>query len=102
VEDFISLELPEQDGLVGFVRLRRGEGADAMVRELKVFGLMAKIGHDGNVQHRGFGKELLAVAELKARSDGYSGLRVTSGVGVRRYYSTIGYEHFGPYMRKAL
>lgn len=101
-EDFISLELPEQDGLVGFVRLRRGEGIDAMVRELKVFGLMAKIGQDGNVQHRGFGKELLALAEQRAREHGYQGLRVTSGVGVRRYYSTLGYDHHGPYMRKVL
>jgi elongator complex protein 3 len=101
-EDFISLELPEKDGLVGFVRLRRGDGADAMVRELKVFGLMAKIGQDGNVQHRGFGKELLALAERKALEQGYAGLRVTSGVGVRRYYSTLGYAHHGPYMRKRL
>ena len=102
MEDFISLELPEQDGLVGFVRLRRSGGPDAMVRELKVFGLMAKIGQDGNVQHRGFGKELLALAEQRAKDHGYEGLRVTSGVGVRRYYSFLGYEYQGPYMRKVL
>lgn len=101
-EDFISLELPGKDGLVGFVRLRRGDGDDAMVRELKVFGLMARIGQDGNVQHRGFGKELLAFAEHRAQEHGYSGLRVTSGVGVRPYYSTLGYVRQGPYMRKAL
>ena len=101
-EDFISLELPEKDGLVGFVRLRRGEGTDAMVRELKVFGLMAKIGQDGKVQHRGFGKELLALAERRAAEKGYQALRVTSGVGVRRYYATLGYERKGPYMAKRL
>jgi elongator complex protein 3 len=102
IEDFISLELPEQDGLVGFVRLRRGGGTDAMVRELKVFGLMAKIGQDGKVQHRGFGKELLAEAERQAENCGYSSLRVTSGVGVRRYYASLGYERDGPYMAKRL
>jgi elongator complex protein 3 len=102
VEDFISLELPEKDGLVGFVRLRRGDGVDATVRELKVFGLMAKIGKDGNVQHRGFGKGLLALAEQRAQEHGYESLRVTSGVGVRRYYSTLGYFRHGPYMRKVL
>ena len=101
-EDFISLELPEQDGLVGFVRLRRGEGTDAMVRELKVFGLMAKIGQDGNVQHRGFGKELLAEAERRALDSGFDFLRVTSGVGVRRYYASLGYVRKGPYMAKRL
>ena len=101
-EDFISLELPEKDGLVGFVRLRQGEGTDAMVRELKVFGLMAKIGQDGKVQHRGFGKELLALAEQRAAEKGYQALRVTSGVGVRRYYATLGYERKGPYMAKQL
>ena len=102
VEDFISLEIPDQDGLVGFVRLRRGKGTFAMVRELKVFGLMAKIGQDGNVQHRGFGKELLAVAEQRAKEQGYEALRVTSGVGVRLYYSSQGYVHHGQYMRKSL
>ncbi|HEY3420229.1 MAG TPA: tRNA uridine(34) 5-carboxymethylaminomethyl modification radical SAM/GNAT enzyme Elp3 [Methanomassiliicoccales archaeon] len=102
IEDFISLELPEQDGLVGFVRLRRGEGTEAMVRELKVFGLMAKIGQDGNVQHRGFGKELLSLAEQRAKDHGYDALRVTSGVGVRRYYVSLGYARKGPYMAKGL
>ena len=101
-EDFISLELPAQDGLVGFARLRRGEGPDAMVRELKVFGLMAKIGQDGNVQHRGFGKELLAEAERRADRCGYDSLRVTSGVGVRGYYGSLGYVRDGPYMTKRL
>ncbi|MGD0817799.1 MAG: tRNA uridine(34) 5-carboxymethylaminomethyl modification radical SAM/GNAT enzyme Elp3 [Methanomassiliicoccales archaeon] len=102
IEDFISLELPEQDGLVGFVRLRCGEGTDALVRELKVFGLMAKIGQDGNVQHRGFGKELLAEAEQRSKERGYRGLRVTSGVGVRGYYASLGYERAGAYMTKQL
>jgi elongator complex protein 3 len=102
IEDFISLELPELDGLVGFVRLRRGEATDATVRELKVFGLMTKIGQDGNVQHRGFGKELLALAEQRAKEHGHVALRVTSGVGVRRYYAALGYVRHGPYMRKVL
>ncbi len=102
VEEFISLELPEKEGLVGFVRLRRGDGSEAMVRELKVFGLMAKIGQDGKVQHRGFGKELLSMAEQRAKEHGYEVLRVTSGVGVRRYYATLGYERAGPYMSKRL
>ena len=102
IEDFVSLELPEQDGLVGFVRLRRGDGTEAMVRELKVFGPMAKIGQDGTVQHRGFGKELLAEAERRSKEHGHTGLRVTSGVGVRRYYASLGYERDGAYMTKRL
>ena len=73
-----------------------------MVRELKVFGLMAKIGQDGNVQHRGFGKELLAEAERRAKDSGFDSLRVTSGVGVRRYYASLGYMPKGPYMAKRL
>jgi elongator complex protein 3 len=63
---------------------------------------MAKIGQDGNVQHRGFGKELLAMAEERAKGQGYEALRVTSGVGVRRYYSSLGYVRHGPYMIKVL
>ena len=54
------------------------------------------------MQHRGFGKELLALAEQRAAEKGYQALRVTSGVGVRRYYATLGYERKGPYMAKQL
>jgi elongator complex protein 3 len=103
-EDFISFDLAEQDALVGYVRLRMpGEGRAAHVRELKVFGQMARFDKEGREwQHKGFGKELMLEAERTALENGYSTLKVTSGVGVRRYYSAIGYVRDGAYMSKEL
>jgi elongator complex protein 3 len=83
------------------VRLRI-DGRVARVRELKVFGQMAALGHKGEVQHRGFGKALLEAAEREARGWGCTVCMVTSGVGVRAYYEGQGYRRRGPYMAKDL
>jgi len=102
-EHFISVDLPESDALVGYVRLRLADGTTvARVRELKVFGQMARLGEGGKVQHRGYGKELLLRAEGMARSKGYSSMAITSGVGVRGYYAGLGYRLEGTYMVKDL
>ncbi len=102
-EHFISLDLPHLDALVGYVRLRTGDGDTAAIRELKVFGRMVPLKRqvDG-YQHRGFGKELVARAEARAREQGCATLRVTSGVGVRSYYASLGYERDGVYVAKKL
>ncbi len=100
-EHFINLTY--DDYLVGYVRLRLDENECATIRELKVFGKMAKIGRDGeDWQHRGFGRELVSEAERVAKSNGYDKMRVTSGVGVRGYYRTLGYELKEPYMFKCI
>lgn len=103
-EHFISFETPEIGALVGYARLRIGSsspGDSAHLRELKVFGQMIPIGDSGEAwQHHGFGKELVAEAERIAREAGCSGVLVTSGVGARRYYASIGYERSGTYMAK--
>ena len=102
-EHFISVDLPASDALVGYVRLRLADGVPvARVRELKVFGQMARLGQGGKVQHRGFGKELLARAEAMAKQEGYTSVAVTSGVGVRGYYAGLGYRLEGTYMVKDL
>ena len=46
--------------------------------------------------------ELVARAEDIARERGYGRIRVTSGVGVRRYYASLGYGYDLPYMAKNL
>jgi len=100
-ERFISLEY--EDSLIGYIRLRTDDGDTATVRELKVFGKIASIGKEGeDWQHRGFGKELLAEAERLASSEGKKTMRVTSGIGVRRYYGALGYKLEEPYMVKSL
>lgn len=103
MEHLLSLELPEKDALVGYVRLRTGDGPVAGIRELKVFGKLVPLDKDGEGwQHRGFGKELVARAEERAVREGCTGIRVTSGIGVRRYYASLGYERDGVYMAKRL
>lgn len=104
-EQFISFVLPRDDAIVGYARLRidlEGE-AVAHLRELKVFGKMAPLEPgSGEWQHRGFGKRLLEVAESTASGAGCDDILVTSGVGVRRYYASLGYESSGVYMGKRL
>ncbi len=100
-EHFINYSY--EDKLIGYVRLRLDDSDSATIRELKVFGRMAKIGKDGeDWQHRGFGKELVAEAERIACASGRKSIRITSGVGVRGYYRTLGYELSRPYMVKRL
>jgi elongator complex protein 3 len=78
-------------------------GDKALIRELNVFGRMARIGErDGEWQHLGLGGRLLAMAETSAAEDGYSSIKVTSGVGVRGYYASRGYERALPHMEKRL
>ena len=100
-EYFVSFEY--EDSLIGYVRVRIDSNPVATIRELKVFGKIASIGDDGeDWQHRGFGRELVAEAERIAMSNGRSGIRVTSGVGVRKYYESLGFHESLPYMLKDL
>lgn len=107
-EFFISLDDAKTDRLIGFCRLRfpsqclRKEitPQSALIRELHVFGTATALGDDGQVQHRGFGRQLLAKAEEIARQQGRSNMVVISGVGVREYYKKLGYTRDGPYMVK--
>ena len=101
IEHFISLEY--DDMLIGYVRLRIDDCDTASVRELKVFGRMAGIGeHGDDWQHKGFGKRLMERAEDIAKACGKRTIRVTSGVGVREYYASLGFELRAPYMVKVI
>ncbi|GAB3422781.1 tRNA uridine(34) 5-carboxymethylaminomethyl modification radical SAM/GNAT enzyme Elp3 [Haloparvum alkalitolerans] len=122
-EQFIAFEDPVRDLLIGFCRLRfpsyapgqpgtpgaesdpvRRELADAaLVRELHVYGSEVGLGGEGDWQHKGYGKRLLAHAEELARDAGFSKLAVISGIGVRQYYrEKLGYRQDGPYVSKRL
>jgi elongator complex protein 3 len=114
-EAFLSLEDPQADAIVAFLRLRRvgpgshrpemqAAGGAAVVRELKVYGTATRIGDDpeeGSWQHRGLGASLLAEAERVAFSEWGSGrLLVIAGPGVKPYYRRHGYSDLGPYVVK--
>jgi elongator complex protein 3 len=112
-EQFISFEDFDKDLLVGFCRLRypndpvrRELQNAAIVRELHVYGNQVGVGDEGadaDVQHRGYGRKLLAEAEDRARDAGFDKLAVISGIGVREYYrEKLGYHQDGPYVSKRL
>ena len=105
-EIFLSFDTAE-DYLIGFLRLRALEkegGLNCGVRELRVYGEQVAIGekNENALQHKSFGKTLLAEAERIAKEEfDAKSLKVTSGVGVREYYKKQGYELRSPYMVKA-
>ena len=113
-ETFLSYEDPEQDILVGLLRLRKPseevfrpelKNGVSVVRELHVYGSVVPVaGRDpSKFQHQGFGTLLMEEAERIAREEhGARKLSVISGVGTRNYYRKLGYELDGPYMSKVL
>ena len=63
---------------------------------------MTRIGHEGELQHKGLGSKLLKYAEEIAIEHGKNKMVIISGVGVREYYRKFGYILEGPYMAKSL
>merc|ERR1712071_476039 len=114
-ETFLAYEDPDQDILVGLLRLRKcstetfrkelvGEPT-SIVRELHVYGSVVPVTalDPAKFQHQGFGTLLMEDAERIARSEhGSTKLAVISGVGTRNYYRKLGYELEGPYMVKSI
>lgn len=112
-EFFISVEDKDNDLLLGFIRMRfpsqylRLEitSQSALIRELHIYGTATGIGESGSsasgsVQHKGWGKKLLEMAEELAHKNKKNKIVVISGVGVREYYRKQGYELEGVYMVK--
>lgn len=114
-EIFISAEEPENDVLIGYLRLRiPSEKASrpeikatpcSVVRELHVYGSLVPVGmHMSKAwQHKGYGEALLAEAERITR-EGYNlkKILVISALGTRQYYKRFGYDHDGVYMSKSV
>jgi elongator complex protein 3 len=114
-ELFISAEDPENNVLLGYLRMRVPspkarrpeitEVPSAIVRELHVYGPLVPVGKPSGSawQHRGFGAELLKEAERLAKSNfGLKKLLVISALGTRKYYMRFGYERDRVYVSKRL
>jgi elongator complex protein 3 (tRNA carboxymethyluridine synthase) len=113
-ELFLSMEDPENQVLLGFLRLRMpSPGAHrpeinnltALVRELHVYGPMLPLGKKADElwQHKGYGEQLLAEAERISHEEyDKNHVLITSGVGARNYYRKFGYGRLGPYVSKKL
>ena len=110
LEFFISVEDKKNDVILGFCRMRFPHQSlqkaitmkTALIRELHVYGTAVQIGKKGNIQHRGYGKELLKKAEEIAKDEGMKKMVVISGVGAREYYYKLGYKKEGFYVSKKL
>ena len=112
-EYFISYESPDKRILYGFLRLRINDNNKdiiykelhncTFIRELHVYGsIVDHLSKKGNVQHMGFGKKMMKVAEDISRARGFNKVAVISGVGVRGYYASQGYKLVKDYMIKEL
>ncbi|XP_065202771.1 elongator complex protein 3 [Planococcus citri] len=112
-ETFLAYEDPEQDILIGLLRLRKCAGdtfrpelkGASIVRELHVYGSAVPVSSRDpkKFQHHGFGTLLMEEAErITVEEHGNLKLAVISGVGTRDYYRKLGYELEGPYMVKHL
>ena len=114
-EVFLTYDEKVKDKLIGLLRLRipsqyftkephfmeELEGC-ALIREVHTYGLQTVVGgSDGNSQHFGFGRKLLAEAERIAKEEyGLEKIAVIAGTGVRKYYEKFGYKLEGTYMVK--
>jgi elongator complex protein 3 len=114
-EIFISAEDPENDVLIGYLRLRiPSEEAHrpevrakpcSIVRELHVYGPMVPVGKHLTKawQHKGYGGILLAEAERLTREDyDLERILVISALGTKEYYMRFGYQYDGVYVSKML
>jgi elongator complex protein 3 len=114
-EFFISVEDPENNVLLGYLRMRVPSAKahrpeitalpSAIVRELHVYGQLVPVGKHSEVdwQHKGYGQILLKEAERLASAElGLKKLLVISALGTRRYYMRFGYERDGVYVSKRL
>lgn len=109
-EEYFLEDIDVFDRLYGLLRLRLtnnnliSTNKTALVRELHIYGGAVAIGKRDidKPQHTGLGKDLLLEAEKIAREKGYSKIAIIAGIGVRKYYETLGYTLEKTYMVKTL
>jgi ELP3 family radical SAM enzyme/protein acetyltransferase len=100
-------------GLFGFLRLRIDKNPGSgfinelkncgLIREVHVYGQSICVGdvNTNSSQHRGYGRQLVKVAEEIVKSHKLNKVAIISGIGAREYYKNkCGYELIGTYMIK--
>jgi len=111
-EYFISYESKNKDKIYSFIRFRINDTKDnfipelqnaTLIRELHTYGQLVTVdSKKSNIQHIGFGKRLIKIAEEKTKKLDYNKIAIISGIGVRPYYEKLGYSLEGTYMVKYL
>jgi elongator complex protein 3 len=114
-EYFLSFEDIKRNIVFAFCRLRIDKKGlfPAFIRELHTYGQSLAIKlksskavknkkNDNEVQHTGFGKQLVAEAEKICKNNHIDALAVISGVGVKGYYKKLGFKEKQTYLVKKL
>jgi len=96
------LEIVNKDDLLfGLLRLRINKKL-GIIRELHIYGKTLNLGEKSNgaSQHTGLGKWLMNEAEATCKKNKCKKISVISGIGVREYYKSLGYNLEDTYMVK--
>jgi len=117
-EYFVSFEDARRRVVFAFLRLRfPSSGKTAFIREVHTYGQLVSLKQESKktkkspyggcpagtqVQHTGFGKQMMIKAEQTAKKSGYREMAVISGIGVRAYYRRLGYRLKDTYMVKKI
>ena len=93
IAGFLRLSLPHQDYVNAHLDDLAIEPGEAMIREVHVYGQVAKLGGNSlGAQHLGLGRQLIDKAAQIAKDHGYTGMNVISSVGTRQYYRGLGFK----------
>ena len=107
IAGFLRLSLPKAAAVEALASELRTAGCEppvqpgeAMIREVHVYGMAARVGEEGGAaQHHGLGRKLVERACELAREAGYERVNVISAVGTREYYRHLGFYDHGLYQQ---
>lgn len=107
IAGFLRLSLPKAAAVEVLASELRAAGCEppvqpgeAMIREVHVYGMAARVGEEGGAaQHHGLGRKLVERACELAREAGYDRINVISAVGTREYYRHLGFYDHGFYQQ---
>lgn len=107
IAGFLRLSLPKAAAVEVLASELRAAGCEppvqpgeAMIREVHVYGMAARVGEEGGAaQHHGLGRKLVERACELACEAGYERINVISAVGTREYYRHLGFYDHGLYQQ---
>ena len=107
IAGFLRLSLPKAAAVEVLASELRTAGCEplvqpgeAMIREVHVYGMAARVGEEGGAaQHHGLGRKLVERACELACEAGYERINVISAVGTREYYRHLGFYDYGLYQQ---
>ena len=103
IAGFLRLSLPDHSFVAAHADELPTTPDEAMIREVHVYGMAARVGDQGQAaQHHGLGRLLVERACEIARDAGYTRINVISAIGTREYYRHLGFYDHGLYLQKGL